>query len=460
MDIVESNKILGVAVLVTLPSIIIYLKRINYNSLLWGLLFIIAFTAGSLEIFGIPAGLSNILREFVIIVLAVKTFKRKNVKYQFPGIKYLLLFAFVAIFSALINNLNPLLLVLFFRKYFLIILFFYTVINYPFSYKSFISLDKLIIGLSLAQILANIIKYFIVGVAEPIIGTMSILGGGFTAIFGLVGIAFSISYYLVSNKTKFILLAAGFLLFSLIGGKRAMFVFAPMIILVSFFYYQKLFSKLNIKFFKNIFLIGIFVILSVYAVVRLNPTLNPDKAIGGAFSWEYLIEYSDWYLNEYEVGGINQSRAQSPLLVWELLKKQSVPQLFFGLGAGQFIESSLNMNLSKYSNYLDFLVQEYNIGYGAQTGYLQLLLQVGILGVLFYLLFFINLAKRTITLIKIKLKDTTDIYTGSKLLGIIGVMFIFFLMFIFYTQAVIDNYAPSLIMFWAIGYAFRPATSK
>jgi hypothetical protein len=289
---------------------------------------------------------------------------------------------------------------------------------------------------------------------------MSILGGGFTTIFGLIGISFSIAYYLLTRKTKFILLGAGFLLFSLIGGKRAMFVFTPLVLLVSFFYYQKTFSRLNFKFFKNVFLVSFFVVLSVYTVVRLNPTLNLEKTVGGSFSWDYLISYSDWYLNDYEVGGVNQSRVQSPVLVWELLRKQSAIQLFFGLGAGQFIESSLNLELSKYNSYIDFLVEEYSIGYGAQTGILQLLLQVGLTGVLLYLFFFINLSKRTNRLIKVKLKESNNIYINSKLLGIIGVFFIFFLMFIFYTQAVIDNYAPSLVMFWAIGYAFRPATSN
>lgn len=452
---ISQYQFLGVLGIITLPPIYVYFKTITKNSFLWGILFIIAFTSGSMEFFGIHSSISKFSRELIIILLAILTFTSKGRKIRLPGFKYVLLFIIISFSSSLINGESLLLLFLFLRKYLIIIIFFYTILNYPFKSNSYKYLDKLIIGLVLAQIVFSLIKYSLIGITEPIIGTMSVLGGGFTTIFGLTGVCLSTAFYLLKKERKYIVIAFLFIIFSLIGGKRAMFIYTPLIFLSVLYFYQKFERIKGFYFVKNLFFILIISSISIFAVVKLNPTLNPENTVGGTFDLNYLSKYSDWYLNDYEQDGVNQSRGKAPYKVIEVLSQDSNLNMLFGLGSGHLIENSLNSELSQYDSHLDFLLAKYNLGYGVQTGVLMLLLQTGILGVLSYLSIFISLYRKSYFKVKSKFKYIEDNTQKSILLGSVSLFIVFFVIFVSYTSIIIDNYAPNILIFWIISIPFR-----
>ena len=78
-------------------------------------------------------------------------------------------------------------------------------------------LTRLIVYLCVSQIFASIIKFFIIGISEPYIGTMSVHEGGITTFFSLAGFASAMGVYFINHKNKFLWAALGFVIFVLLG---------------------------------------------------------------------------------------------------------------------------------------------------------------------------------------------------------------------------------------------------
>ena len=111
---------------------------------------------------------------------------------------------------------------------------------------------------------------------------------------GTLGDIFSL--YLSRKNKKYIILIFLFLLFGLIGGKRALIVYTPVLLFFILFIYNKGF-KLNFKssLVKQFFGLLILGFVTFYFIARFNPNLNPEEEIGGSFDIEHIINISTAY---------------------------------------------------------------------------------------------------------------------------------------------------------------------
>jgi hypothetical protein len=223
--------------------------------------------------------------------------------------------------------------------------------------------------------------------------------------------------------------------YGIAGGKRATVFFLPVIFLLLLAVYNyKIFLRPKI-FISAFFIISIF----TYTTVRLLPTLNPDKEVGGRFSLEYLFKYTNEYntAETKSMGAIGRVSALNTAL--DIVSKKGAINFLFGNGPGTLTKTSItgfdNRNVVK---------EEYNIGYGV-TAFIYLFIQSGVLGALFYLLFILSLGRYSWILYKIE----NDVFWRAFHLGTIGLVFSISFIAYFYDvihkEPIIMVYASTLI---------------
>ena len=215
---------------------------------LW-LIFILflAFFEGGFTFIGIQESLTRAIRDILIILLFISSifFKSKlniDLNRSYFGKKinsipifsknyiFLYIFILVSIVSSLFNNKTIVEFFLFFRRVFIPILFFFSVFRISFQIKKVINF---LIFCVVIQIPFIIIKFFTLGISESgAIGSISIHSGSLSAIFPLSVISFLAAKYIFDTKIKYIIYSCFFILFGLIGGKRVLIAFLPILLLI------------------------------------------------------------------------------------------------------------------------------------------------------------------------------------------------------------------------------------
>jgi hypothetical protein len=438
--------------LAVIPVIFWFFQNVRTSrELVYSFLFFTAFSRGTLELIGISSSLTLLIMEGIVVFLFFEVLFLTNKKsFKLPGIFFVVSFIIISILSYIANEFDFINLLLFLRRYLLVILFFYILINTNFNAGEQNFLNKLLIYIFISQIFANIIKLIIIGdIIEPYIGTIANLGGSLTTLVALIGGAYCVSTYLITFRKRYLIWIFGFIIFALIGGKRAIIGYFPLIYFIGLFYFQKKFKKANTKFFKKVF-IALFSAGSIFYVsVRTLPTLNPENTIGGSFDLEYVINYSE----EYTSGGHvedNIGRSEAPIYLMNKLLNQDIYKTLLGFGAGHLVKSSFNKEVAGQDSD-DITMSRYGVGYGARTGFLQMLLQVGFLGVIFYILFFINIFR------KISKIQTSLLMNKEKILYLtsIIILFIVFLDYFTYSDMVSVLGAVSFSYMWILSILFR-----
>ena len=232
-------------------------------------------------------------------------------------------------------------------------------------------------------------------------------------------------------------------MFGLIGGKRALIVYTPVLLFFILFIYNKGF-KLNFKssLVKQFFGLLILGFVTFYFIARFNPNLNPEEEIGGSFDIEHIINISTAYNTAtYEVGF---SRVDAPQVLYSFLTKNGGNLLMLiGVGPGDIIQSSLNDKYPGVENDRQLLMYKYGLGYGLRVGVLWVALQVGIIGALIYSLFFFKILRRIFKI----LKTSNNSVTKEYCLGFIGMGFVFLLDFFTYSATFFYSGAISISFF-------------
>ncbi|MBM3282880.1 hypothetical protein FJY90_01375 [Candidatus Gottesmanbacteria bacterium] len=310
---------------------------------------------------------------------------------------------------------------------------------------------KFIIFLFISQIFVNIARYPIVGIAELYIGSISVEGGSITAIFSLIGISFAFSAYIIERKVKYILLIFGFFIFSLIGDKRAQIIISPLIMLIQYFHFINIESK---KIYHLVQIIPIIILSSiiVYIGVITIPTLNPENKIYGSFDINYLINFIDDYLfPAYPIKNIQQGRGEAPIAVYNLLTQRGWLYFFFGLGPGDIISSVFTIP-SRIIGGEDFIAGiKYGIGYGTRTGLLFTVMQVGVVGLIFYLGIFFRIIQNVYK-IYFNINPSINKNRNIILIGLIGALWIFVFDFLFYSKVFIYSMPIMVSILFAYKY--------
>ncbi len=405
------------------------------------LIFILSFSQGVIFALGVPNAVSQLSIEILILILFFKAMLNIiSVGGDIYGDGLVInLLLIVAIFiSFLITTVSKIQLIFFIRNFFIYYLFFYALFNIKLTDSQKERIKKLIIYLFVIQLPASFIKLYLIGTSEDYIGTISVEDGSLATIMPLFAISYLLSHYMVYKDKKYPILMLLFIGIGLISNKLGILYY------VVFLYFAILYvySKFDLVLLKNLFKTMIFLSLIFSAFVSLNPRANPEGKVGGSVDIDYLIKYSNEYQHYSEDGVKGDGRFTAPFDVWDLLSSKGIIAVLWGLGPGDIIQSS-------FLKYKNPLLEKYNIGYGGRLGILQLMMQIGLIGLLLALSFHI--------LLYMKIRYVYDNYiidTEHKvlLLYFIGLSIIYFLDTLTYSPTLLNN--PAMIMVYLYSFFY------
>lgn len=439
-------------VLILLPIILYGLIYLKNTLVFWFIILTLAFCEGTLDLIGYSSSLNRLTRDMIIlfyfILLAVSKNKYFILKYKFIVLALIL----ICVFSKMINETSMIQLLLFLRRILIPILLFWIAFNSRLNFFRNKKFFKYLVFLFTVQIVFAFYKLIIIGFNENYIGSISVRSGSLTTVYVMMGSAVAFLIFLYSKNKKHLLFVAGFVFFGIVGNKRALFFLIPILLLIVFYLYTKLSSKgFTLNFFKRFLLLigSSFIIMVVISIT--NPTLNPENKVGGSFDLEFIMDYTDKYNNDDRNG---LGRQNAPLLIYNLLAKNGPRSLFWGLGPGDVISSNLitgkNNNLGGDEV---VIMEKYNIAYGARTGFLWITMQIGLFGIIIYILFFILISSKIYKELKI---------TNKKLfyLSVFMFLIIFFFDFIFYSPTFTLSNIFTYILFISLGLALKESLRK
>jgi len=311
------------------------------------------------------------LPEIIIIFYLLKAIILKRIYIKTPLNKVIFAFFIVGIISAIINAKDIISVLLTFRLDFKFILMFYLLLLLKLPEKFYKNQMKLILILLLIQIPVAIIKYFIYGQGEMAIGTYGLYGGTYSTFIPMLGIAIILPMMLFNRIKIFwgILALLGFIIFSIVGGKKGLLYFGPPVVL--FILLKALFIKplrLKIIKFSPIFII---VLISFSLIIYFVPWLRPaiyEKGYIKDFIYIYDIKYTQY--------GDPAGRIPSIITTFNILKADFA-HFLFGYGPGSTIKSYFQQYDTRAAQSWPIWIE-----YGS-TEITQKLMEYGCLGLLF-----------------------------------------------------------------------------
>ncbi|MFY0631400.1 MAG: hypothetical protein JXR05_13525 [Flavobacteriaceae bacterium] len=358
--------------------------RIFLHFILWTLVFL----QGLIQTLQLPTFLYKVgIPAAVISLFIITNKKRKN---QMPYFKYVLLILLISLLSFLINEI-PLFNFIYFIMYLTLPYFYFIIILNERSDKLVKKIKSIVVIYILLQIPIGIINFILFGQYEGNAGTLTNNAGSVSAIFPAIISAYAFALFVMQRKIKYILVILGFFLFGLIGEKRAVTIFIPIVIFLVYLIprikQRKLFTAKTVSTFITIIILSG---LAFYGAVRLNPTLNREGKIGGSFDYQFFVDYTKSY---NEIGKHDDfsemQRVEGFLYFNNYMLEAPTFVMLFGEGAGKLISSRYSKNTNA-----NLMLEFYNVRYGGRMGFVWVLMQIGYLGVIVYLSMFVSFYKR------------------------------------------------------------------
>jgi len=311
------------------------LNKYKYNSIL--VLFILFFFEGVFTYFGsLTWNAYKIILFAYSIYCLLKNYKSNsgNQKLNKPIIYFIIFIAFFSL-SSLTNNDTILLYFNQFSKYFYSLISLLLIYSIYSAYRSLDGLDKLIKELLVLQIIFSVVNYFLMGIHEYTVGSISSNGGSAATVIPVLGIIWYWIYKKGEFKRNDWILIVGLLFIGFVSVKRAIWIIAPAFIFLLLYYVpQRRVSP------KLLLLIPIAPII-FYLGVRLNPTFNEEKKVWGSFDFDYFYNYAVKYTfgepelqNSFIVTSneIAEGRGGATLLTFERIFNNNSKLSFLGNG--------------------------------------------------------------------------------------------------------------------------------
>lgn len=409
--------------------------------LLHFLYWFLIFNVGTTTLLGIPSVLWKIGIPFLSILLFFNMlFFRQNIIKK-PFIGWIFAFILIAILSKILNGIETISLIQFLFITLSPYIYLLVIINER-KIELINSITKWVVILILIQIPAAIVKYFILGQSEKgAIGTMSLGDGSLSTVFPLLIIAFLISFHQFTNKKKYFVLIILFILFGVIGLKRAIVFLIPVEFLIGYILYLSFFTeKIDLRRVKKMIFISLSALFAFYILVRTNPTLNKEHKIWGSFNYNYLMEYTLSYTSSEEEEKSEMRRADGLIYFINYNLNSNTNNLLLGDGVGILVGTSLNKQTGTMS-------QLYGIRYGGRMGVIWILLQIGLLGLIIYLGFLIHL--------NIYLWKNLPIINNYLLLGFVLATIFMLFDLIIYSPVFISLYVVSSIYYYVAALLYK-----
>ena len=345
----------------------------------------IIFMQGVFRLLELPSYIYKVGIPLIGVLIFLDVLHYTKTELKVPYIKTVVVFVIISILSSVINNIDTILFIYFIIYTLLSYLYFIAVIN-DIEKEKYEVINKYLVFLILLQIPAVFFKYALIGISESgAIGTLCIKAGSVSTIFPMIISAILFSYYLKYRNIKYVVLIVFFLLFGLIGKKRAILIFIPITLLVVLFIKQfKADKQLYQNGGRSIIFTVIFGVMIFYLTARLAPSLNPDNKVWGNFNLTYITNYITTYTSSSGNDFQEMRRIRGFTYFTNYILYSNWLKLLIGEGAGKLI-------LSSFREQSGDMLSLYGIRYGGRMGFIWLLLQVGFLGILVYLSLFIRM---------------------------------------------------------------------
>jgi hypothetical protein len=303
--------------------------------------------------------------------------------------------------------------------------------------------------LLLMQLPVVAIKFLKYGIAERTMGAYG-GGGSLTTMLPISVIFYFAAYYfLYQRKRWYILAGIGFVLFSIVGKKRAVFFLYPFQFMAIYYYiYLK---GTAVQFSKKVGMFFLFSILIVGVSIPFlyfNKTLNPDGQVGGSLDLKYALDFAVDYTTHEDGYGYSSGRVATTKRVFGVLWYSGFDKLAVGFGPGS-ITTSLFDSSEDRKNLNRLLFDKFKIIYG-WTSMTKIVFEYGILGVLAYSLIVILLARMCWRYYKYE----TDPYWRAFAAGSVGFAFSMLFFFLAYHHPAFWGDTLPCLYFYAMAVVY------
>ncbi len=414
------------------------------------LLFLIVFTGDQFSGLGlVPQIFPDLLLTPLIITLLLKALLLriiKKEKIEAFGALPIFCFFLVCVLSSLYNETGMLSTIVFLRSVFQFYLFFVALQNLDLNEQTIKRINIFLFVMFIIQIPTAVFKWLHFGVykwgtsfgSESVGGTYGVSHGTVATLLPLFAIGFLLPMYIWSKKKPYLFLIFGFIFFSFLGGKRAFPIVLP-IFIFSLFYFMRV--RINFSNLMKYFFIGILIgAIGIIGGAKLHPSMNPSHKIGGEFDTKFLIDKISTYSTRTTDQGHSEGRFSTTKQIVSKMSEKGAYTMLLGIGPGTMIKSGLVQR-----TYYNKLADEFNVSYGV-TGFIWIFIQLGILGVLCYLMFLWKLFKKVIRIYR----SVSDKYWLSFAVGVIGAVLVFMFDFVAYSRSFIGEKVLSSMFYYVI----------
>lgn len=200
-----------------------------------------------------------------------------------------IIFSLSFLYSSFINEDYFKLIFSQYAKYFNLFISFLILKRIAYDSYSFEKIKNLLYTLLVIQIILTVIKYYIWGIRESVVGSISFTGGAAATVLPILGFVFIWITKRGSLKNKDWLILALLMFISFVSMKRAIWFIMPLVVFLFYTYIPR--KKLSGKL---LFVIPI-IPLIFYLGVKNNPSLNPEHKFGGTFDLNYVFNFAKEY---------------------------------------------------------------------------------------------------------------------------------------------------------------------
>ena len=403
----------------------------------------IALFGGLITTLSIPSYVTATTEVLIYLLLVVSLFTRIGKGITIPHLWYCFFYmVLICACSIAVNETDATRAIFSLRLLYRFYFFYLAITMLSFDDKDMRKVNMFLAILLLLQLPVVAIKFHLYGISEETQGAYTRDGSMTTMIPIVVLFYLSAYYYLYRPRLNLILIGIGFVLFSIVGKKRAVFFLYP-IQFLAIYYYIYIKGK-EAHFSKKVATLSL-VLISILTVsgsiLYFNKTLNPEGKVGGSIDIGHAFEYAEKYTTGVDGYGYSYGRTATSKRVFEIMWESGIPGVLFGVGPGSATLSMFDTWEERERFQRRFA--EFRIGYGL-TSMTKIALEYGLLGVIAYSLIVILLARMSLRYFK----HENDPYWKAFAAGSVGFAFsMLFFFFAYHPTAFWGNTLPALYFY-------------
>jgi hypothetical protein len=294
------------------------------------------------------------------------------------------------------------------------------------------------------------IKFSYYGISELTIGAYAEVGGALTTVIPIVVVFYLAGYYfLYSANAKLIILAICFILFSIVGKKRAVVFLYPIQFLAIYYYIYVKGKKVHfLKKAGMLLTIIIAVLITSSSIIYINETLNPEKKVGGSVDVLYTFQFARDYTTAVNAYGYTTGRTSTTIRIFQKLYEAGPLALFFGFGPGSTTPSLFDSPEDRVKQ--KKLYEKLKVTYGVTT-MTRIALEYGLAGIVAFSFILFTFA---IICWKYYLYEN-DPYWKAFAAGSVGFAFSMIFFFVTYSHNVFFGDTMLALYFYAMAFVYK-----